>query len=51
MIKDKLAKEYKIKIVGSRGKFKDNGLRIAHMGNVTKQELDACLNAIERISE
>lgn len=49
MIKDKLAKEYKIKIVGSRGKFKDNGLRIAHMGNVTKQELDACLDAISKI--
>ena len=48
-IKDRLAKEYKIKIVGSRGAFKDNGLRIAHMGNVTKEELDACLNAISKI--
>ncbi len=48
-IKDRLAKEYKIKIVGSRGAFKDNGLRIAHMGNVTQQELDACLDAIEKI--
>lgn len=49
MIKDKLAKEYRIKIVGSRGKFKDNGLRIANMGNVTKEELDKCLDAIKKI--
>lgn len=49
MIKDRLWKEYKIKIVGSRGAFKDNGLRIAHMGNVTKEELDACLDAIRKI--
>ncbi|MDO8554586.1 MAG: alanine--glyoxylate aminotransferase family protein [Candidatus Micrarchaeota archaeon] len=48
-IKDRLAKEYKIKIVGSRGKFKDNGLRIANMSNVTKEELDKCLDAIEKI--
>lgn len=49
MIKDRLWKEHGIKIVGSRGAFKDNGLRIAHMGNVTKEELDTCLEAIEKI--
>ncbi len=48
-IKSRLASEYKIKIVGSRGKFKDNGLRIAHMGNVEMKDLDACLDAIGKI--
>ncbi|MDD5171738.1 MAG: aminotransferase class V-fold PLP-dependent enzyme [Candidatus ainarchaeum sp.] len=48
-IKSKLASEYGIKIVGSRGKFKDNGLRIAHMGNFKMQDLDACLDDIEKI--
>lgn len=48
-IKTKLASEYQIKIVGSRGKFKDNGLRIAHMGNFEMNDLDACLDAIENI--
>ncbi|MBI5227755.1 alanine--glyoxylate aminotransferase family protein [Candidatus Micrarchaeota archaeon] len=49
MIKSKLASEYKIKIVGSRGKFKDNGLRIAHMGNFDMKNIEACLDAIEKI--
>jgi aspartate aminotransferase-like enzyme len=48
-IKSKLASEYGIKIVGARGKFKDNGLRIAHMGNFRMEDLDACLEAIEDI--
>jgi len=48
-IKSRLAREYNIKIVGSRGKFKDNGLRIAHMGNFEMKDLDACLDAIQKI--
>lgn len=48
-IKDRLAKEYKIKIVGSRGAFKDNGLRIAHMGNFDPKDIHACLDAIGKI--
>lgn len=48
-IKSKLASEYGIKIVGARGKFKDNGLRIAHMGNFRMEDLDACLDAMEKI--
>jgi aspartate aminotransferase-like enzyme len=48
-IKSRLASEYQIKIVGSRGKFKDNGLRIAHMGNFEMKDLDSCLDAMERI--
>lgn len=45
-IKSSLATEYGIKIVGSRGAFKDTGLRIAHMGNFDMKNLDACLDAI-----
>lgn len=48
-IKSRLGSEYKIKIVGSRGKFKDNGLRIAHMGNFEMKNIEACLDAIEKI--
>ncbi len=49
LVKDKLWSDYKIKIVGSRGKFKDNGLRIANMGNITEEELDKCLDVMEKI--
>jgi aspartate aminotransferase-like enzyme len=50
-IRSRLASEYDIKIVGARGKFKENGLRIAHMGNFDMKDLDACLDAIEKIKE
>lgn len=50
-MKSKLGSEYGIKIVGSRGKFKENGLRIAHMGNFRMEDLDACLDAIEKIKK
>jgi len=48
-IKARLASEHGIKIVGARGKFKDNGLRIAHMGNFEMKDLDACLDAISKM--
>lgn len=48
-IKDRLWKEYKIKIVGSRGAYADTGLRISVMGHVTKDELDLCFAAMEKI--
>ncbi|MDD5340252.1 MAG: alanine--glyoxylate aminotransferase family protein [Candidatus ainarchaeum sp.] len=48
-IKSTLAKEYGIKIVGSRGTFKDTGLRIAHMGNFDMKNIEKCLDAIEKI--
>jgi aspartate aminotransferase-like enzyme len=50
-IKSTLAKEYGIKIVGSRGAFKDTGLRIAHMGNFEMKNLDACLDGIRKIEK
>lgn len=49
-IKSALAKEHGIKIVGSRGAFKDTGLRIAHMGNFEMRNLDMCLDAIEEMA-
>lgn len=47
-LKSALAKEYGIKIVGSRGAFKDTGLRIAHMGNFSTKDLDFCLDCIAK---
>jgi aspartate aminotransferase-like enzyme len=47
-IKDGLAAKG-IKIVGCRGVYIDNGLRIAHMGNFKQEWLDACLDSIEKI--
>jgi len=48
-IKDRLEKEFDVKIVGCRGVFKDNGLRIAHLGNFEMSWLDTCLDGIEKI--
>ncbi len=48
-IKSRLASELNIKIVGSRGKFKETGLRIAHMGNFDMKNIDLCLDAIEKM--
>ena len=49
LIKSTLAKQYDTKIVGSRGKFEKNGLRIAHMGNFELKNIDLALDAIEKI--
>lgn len=51
MIKERLEKEYQIKIVGCRGIYLENGLRIAHMGNFKMEWLDACLDGIEKIKK
>jgi len=48
-IKDRLMKEFDVKIVGCRGVYKDNGLRIAHMANFEMSWLDTCLDAIGKI--
>jgi serine---pyruvate transaminase len=48
-IKSRLGSEFGFKIVGARGKYKDTGLRIAHMGNFDMKDLDACLDAIAKI--
>ncbi|MEK6982587.1 MAG: aminotransferase class V-fold PLP-dependent enzyme [Candidatus Micrarchaeota archaeon] len=49
LIKSKLQSDYNIKIVGARGEFINNGLRIAHMGNFDIKDLDAALDAIGKI--
>lgn len=48
-VRSRLESEYGIKIVGARGKFKDSGLRIAHMGNFDIRNVDTALDAIEKI--
>ncbi len=45
-IKKKLWEKYKIKIVGCKGEFKENGLRIAHMGNFRKSEINIALDLL-----
>lgn len=47
-IKDGL-KAKDILIVGCRGVYAENGLRIAHMGNFEMKWLDACLDEIHKI--
>ncbi|MFA6530501.1 MAG: aminotransferase class V-fold PLP-dependent enzyme [Candidatus Micrarchaeia archaeon] len=49
-IKDGLAATG-IKIVGCRGVYVDNGLRIAHMGNFEMKWLEDCLDIIEEIKK
>jgi aspartate aminotransferase-like enzyme len=48
-IRSGLLDDYNIRIVGSRGKYKENGLRIAHMGNFRMEDLDHVLDAIEKL--
>ncbi|MBD3210047.1 aminotransferase class V-fold PLP-dependent enzyme [Candidatus Micrarchaeota archaeon] len=48
-IRSRLLEDYNIRIVGSRGAFKENGLRIAHMGNFSIEDIDTALDAIEKI--
>jgi len=48
-IRSKLLNDYGIRIVGSRGTFKENGLRIAHMGNFKTKDIETCLDTIEKM--
>jgi len=48
-IRSKLLADYNIRIVGSRGVFKEKGLRIAHMGNFNPKDIEVALDAIEKI--
>ncbi len=50
-IRSTLLDKYDIRIVGSRGGFRETGLRIAHMGNFDKKDLDFVLDAIQKIKE
>lgn len=48
-VRARLLDEFGIQIVGARGAFKENGLRIAHMGNFDMANIEAALDAIEKI--
>ncbi|MBN1169533.1 alanine--glyoxylate aminotransferase family protein [Candidatus Micrarchaeota archaeon] len=48
-VKKRLKAEFDIQIVGARGTFKENGLRIAHMGNFDISNIEAALDAMEKI--
>lgn len=50
-IKKRLLSEHGITIVGCKGELKGKGLRIAHMGNFVRAEIDACLDVIEGFVE
>jgi aspartate aminotransferase-like enzyme len=45
-IKKRMLEEEGITIVGCKGELAGKGLRIAHMGNFRRQDLDACLEAL-----
>lgn len=51
ILKERLDKQYGIKIVGCRGVYLNSGLRIAHMGNFEMKWLEQCLDGIEANSE
>ncbi len=48
-VKKKMLTERKITIVGCKGELNGKGLRIAHMGNFLKEDLDLCLDTLQRI--
>lgn len=48
-VKKRMAEKYGISIVGCKGDFKDNGLRIAHMGLFDGKNLEIGLDALERV--
>lgn len=50
-IRKRLKEEFGIVIVGCKGEYAENGLRIAHMGWVTKEMLDKCFDALKRIQK
>ncbi|MBN2477728.1 alanine--glyoxylate aminotransferase family protein [Candidatus Micrarchaeota archaeon] len=48
-IKKRMKEEFGIVIVGCKGIYSENGLRISNMGYVTKEMLDKCFDALEKI--
>ena len=50
-VKKRMLSERKITIVGCKGELNGKGLRIAHMGNFLKEDLDLCLDTLEKISK
>lgn len=50
-LKKRMLSERKITVVGCKGELNGKGLRIAHMGNFQKEDLDLCLDALEKFSK
>lgn len=50
-IRKRLKDEFGISIVGCKGVYAENGLRIAHMGHISKEMLDSCFEALEKIKK
>ena len=50
-IKKAMLEKYKITIVGCKGELKGKGLRIAHMGNFQMEDLEFCLDALEKLAK
>ena len=50
-IRKRLKDEFGISIVGCKGIYAEDGLRIAHMGYITKEMLDSCFDALEKIKK
>lgn len=48
-IKKTLLTDHSITIVGCKGELKGKGLRIAHMGGFRMEDLDTCLNTLEKL--
>ncbi|MBN2122086.1 alanine--glyoxylate aminotransferase family protein [Candidatus Micrarchaeota archaeon] len=46
-VKKRMLDEKGITIVGCKGELAGKGLRIAHMGNFRREDIDACLEALE----
>lgn len=49
-IRKRLKEDFGIVIVGCKGVYESNGLRISSMGWVTKEMLDSCFDALEKIN-
>ena len=47
-VKKKLLNDWKITIVGCKGELNGKGLRIAHMGNFQKEDIDLCLETLQK---
>jgi aspartate aminotransferase-like enzyme len=48
-VKKRLLEKYGISIVGCKGEFKDNGLRIAHMGSFDRKNLEIALEILGKV--
>ncbi len=50
-VKKRMLDEHDVKIVGCKGAFRENGLRIAHMGCFSEENIEKGLEALEKVLE